>query len=88
MMVKLISKIKNRNKNKKINSKLSEYPCDVFLHNALRFLSQNKPEVAYAEICYAITKSGGDLTEAEKERFKMLRDRELRAFWNWERGDE
>lgn len=49
------------------------YPCSFFLHNALRFISQNKSEVAYEEICHAIKRSGGELTEEEKEHLKALK---------------
>ena len=64
-----LTKITNGKKNKSINSKLSNYPCINFLHNALRFLSENKTDVAYTEICHAIMKSGGNLTEKEKIEF-------------------
>lgn len=70
-------KLKERNRNKKINAKLKEYPCENYLHNALRFLSLDKPNVAYTEICFAICKSGGNLTEREKERFDMLAERQF-----------
>ena len=46
---------------------LNEYPCSDYLHNALHFLRQGKVDVAYDEICWAITKSGGELTEEESE---------------------
>ena len=45
---------------------LSRYPCSVYLHNALRFISEGKPQVAYDEICHAIIRSGGSLTEQEE----------------------
>ena len=67
--MKFLTKTTNGKKNKPINSKLSNYPCINFLHNALRFLSENKIDVAYTEICYAIMKSGGNLTEKEKIEF-------------------
>ncbi len=67
--MKILTKIKNNNKNKAANSKLSTYPCVNFLHNALRFICENKTDVAYTEICYAIMKSGADLTETEKTEF-------------------
>lgn len=62
-------KIFYKNKNKSINQKLSTYPCVNYLHNALRFILENKADVAYTEICYAIMKSGADLTETEKAEF-------------------
>ena len=51
----------------------SRYPCSVFLHNALRFISQNKSGVAYEEICHAIIRSGGELTEEEMRIFVQLK---------------
>ena len=62
-------RIFTKNKNKAINQKISTYPCVAFLHNALRLILENKTDVAYTEICYAIMKSGADLTETEKEEF-------------------
>ena len=62
-------KIFEKNKNKAINQKMSTYPCVNYLHNALRFVLENKTDVAYTEICYAIMKSGADLTETEKAEF-------------------
>lgn len=46
--------------------KLGNYPCSVYLHNALRFISEGKPQVAYDEICHAIIRSDGVLTEEER----------------------
>lgn len=51
----------------KINNELNSYPCSDYLHNALRFIEQGEADVAYDEICYAIIKSGGKLTEHEEE---------------------
>ena len=62
-------RIFTKNKNKAINQKISTYPCVAFLHNALRLILENKTDVAYTEICYAIMKSGADLIETEKEEF-------------------
>ena len=62
-------KIFAKNKNKVINQKISTYPCVAFLHNALRLILENKTDVAYTEICYAIMKSGAELTETEKAEF-------------------
>lgn len=50
-----------------LNRKLSSYPCDVYLHNALLFIVNGVPECAYEEICWAIMKSGGTLTAQEEE---------------------
>ena len=46
--------------------KLRNYPCSDYLHNALRFISEGKPQVAYDEICHAIIRSGGCLAEEEE----------------------
>lgn len=55
--------MKNKNKHKCLN----EYPCSDYLHNALRFLMDREIAVAYEEICWAILKSGGLLTEKEND---------------------
>ena len=47
-------------------------PCSDYLHNALRFIEQGNADVAYDEICYAIIKSGGKLTESEEEYRKKV----------------
>ena len=60
----------SKNKNKAINQKLSTYPCVTYLHNALSFILENETDVAYTEICYAIMKSGAELTETEMAEFK------------------
>ena len=62
-------KIFEKNKNKAINQKLSTYPCVNYLHNALRFILENKTDVAYIEICCAIMESGAELSETEKAEF-------------------
>lgn len=56
----------------KINNELNSYPCSDYLHNALRFIEQGEADVAYDEICYAIIKSGGKLTESEEEYRKKV----------------
>ena len=63
-------KIFAKNKNNAINKKISTHPCVDFLHNSLRFILENKTDVAYTEICYAIMKSGSELTETEKAEFE------------------
>lgn len=55
---------------------LRRYPCDVFLHNALMFLKERKVEIAYDEICYAIIKSGGELTTEEQAYREIFREKE------------
>ena len=58
------------NKDKVFN----DYPCSDYLHNALHFISQGKIDAAYDEICHAIIRSGGKLTEEEQEfRNPMIR---------------
>ena len=52
--------------------KLREYPCDVYLKNALSFISQGDNNDAYAEICWAILKSGGEWTDEQRKTFKRL----------------
>lgn len=51
----------------------SQYPCSVFLHNALRFISEGKSDIAYEEICWALKRSGGELLEEEKKKFEELK---------------
>ena len=52
----MIKFLQFKNKNDKV---FSEYPCSVYLHNALRFITDKQPDIAYEEICYALLKSGG-----------------------------
>ena len=49
------------------NRLLNDYPCSDYLHNALRFLREGNVDAAYDEICHAIIRSGGKLTEEEQE---------------------
>lgn len=60
-------------KQKQNDNVFSQYPCSVFLHNALRFITEGKPEVAYEEICWALVRSGAELSKEEKTRFEELR---------------
>ena len=57
-------------KDLKIRNRLNDYPCSDLLHNALRFIRKGSPNVAYGEICCAIIRSGGELTEEEREYLK------------------
>ena len=66
-MDKIINKILKRKDNK-----LKQYPCDVYLQNALRFITEKKYDTAYSEICWAIIKSGGKLTEEQEKIFKNI----------------
>ena len=63
-MGEIINKILKR-KNKKLN----QYPCNVYLQNALQFLEYGESAKAYMEICWAIIKSGGKLTKDQEEIF-------------------
>ena len=64
-------------KKKKCNKKLlRKYPCDTYLKNALHFIEISKPDIAYTEICWAIVKSGGELSDSEFKKFFELRDKE------------
>ena len=75
-MKEFIEKLKKRSENQKINAELKSYPCSDYLHNALRFISNGQPEVAYDEICCAIIRSGGSLTESEEKNRKDLKGTE------------
>ncbi len=66
-MGKIINKIFKRKDNK-----LNQYPCDAYLCNALQFIKDGKYYTAYSEICYAIIKSGGKLTEEQEKIFKNI----------------
>ena len=65
---------------KKKDKIYSEYPCSVFLHNALRFITEGKPYIAYEEICWALLRAGGELSNQEKELFEKIKA--SREFWN------
>ena len=56
----------------KRKNKLAEYPCEDYLHNALRFLANGNTDSAYTEICYAMMKAGAELREEEKRKFDQL----------------
>ena len=62
-----------RIKNKCATKLLNQYPCDIYLKNALHFISIEQPSDAYEEICYAIIRSGGELSDEERRTFEMLR---------------
>ena len=47
-------------------------PCVDYLHNALRFIKDNKLNQAYEEICFAILKSNGILTKEEQGNFENI----------------
>ena len=54
-------------KKDKKDSSFGRYPCNVYLHNALRFIEHGKYSAAYSEICYALQKASDVLSEHEKE---------------------
>lgn len=56
-------------KNKKCASAYGNYPCNAYLHNALRFIEQGEYDTAYSEICWALSKAGDELTLREKSRW-------------------
>lgn len=66
-MGKIINKIFKR-KDKKLN----QYPCNVYLQNALRYIMNKEYDTAYLEICWAIIKSGGKLTKEQEIIFKDI----------------
>lgn len=61
----MIKMLMRKIENEKTNKLLNDYPCSDYLHDALRFLREGNVDAAYDEICWAITKSGGELTEEE-----------------------
>lgn len=66
-MWKIINEIFKRKENK-----LNQYPCNVYLQNALRFITEEKYDTAYTEICWAIIKSDGKLTKEQEKIFKKI----------------
>lgn len=60
-------------KNRKISSRLSEYPACDHLNVAIRLLLSEtaEKETAIEEICYAISKSGGYFYDDIKEELKQ-----------------
>ncbi len=61
---------------KKKNARFGRYPSCDMANNALRFLLQNKPEIAFEEIAHAIVKAGGyfheDIADAVKKRMDWI----------------
>ena len=65
-----------RKKEKRCNRKLlGQYPCDIYLKNALRDIDEGCPDSAYSEICWAILKSGGELDEYQRRKFEEVQKR-------------
>ena len=63
------------NRTKQKDKIFSEYPCKYYLHNALKFISDNRPDVAYEEICHALLRSGDKLTVEEEELLNKIREK-------------
>ena len=55
---------------KEKNARFGRYPSCDLCNNALRFLLENKPDVAFGEIVLAITKAGGYFHKDLEERIK------------------
>lgn len=74
----ILSKHKIHKRIRKIDSqRLIAYPADYFIHNSLRFIYDNNMNDAYEEVCFAILKSGGELSDEEESYFnKIRRERE------------
>jgi hypothetical protein len=65
-----------KKKNKCKEELLNSYPCDHYLSNALYFIERGATNIAYTEVCCAILKSGGELTDAQLKRYRELKRRE------------
>ena len=61
----MLNMFKKDKKNEKFNRAIAQYPCYDYLKNALRFLRQGQSDVAYSEICCAIKRAGGELSEED-----------------------
>lgn len=49
----------------------------IYLHDALRLISEEKYDAAYEAICWAIIKSNGKLKDKETNKFdKLLKERD------------
>lgn len=56
---------------------LNKYPCNIYLRNALKAIKEKEYDFAYSEICWAIIKSGGKLTEEQEKHLKELQKMEV-----------
>ena len=63
---------------KRKDNKLNQYPCNVYLQNALRYIVNKEYGTAYTEICWAIIKSGGKLTKEQEIIFKYINKEEIK----------
>jgi len=71
---------------KKREKAYGEYPCDMFLNNAIRFICEEKYDAAISEICWCISKANGRFYDEVK---KMIVDRNIeRLSWveDYDRG--
>jgi hypothetical protein len=59
-------------KKKQKDKVYSQYPCSVYLHNALRFIREGKPEAAYEEICWSLTRASAILYQSEYNFWKKI----------------
>ena len=73
-------KFKKRYKECHANSNFRSYPCIDFLRNALHWIEEGEPDVAYTEICFAIMKAGLSLDEHESAVFYQKRNEEMNKF--------
>ena len=68
---------------KENNAIFSDYPCSYFLHNALRFLKEDRPDIAYTEICYALLHAGDKLSDDEKNTFEYIKNKAEEDYHVW-----
>lgn len=71
----MLRKLVKRYKQKQKDAIFSDYPCADYLHNALRFIQNGKPDVAYTEICHALLRSGDKLSSEEEATFKQIQEK-------------
>lgn len=55
---------------KKKDNKLNQ--CNIYLQNALQFITKKQYDVAYIEICYAIMENDGKLTKEQDEKLTRI----------------
>ena len=71
----LLIKFKKSVDKLKRNKKFSQYPCEDYLHHALKYLQDGANCGAYTEICWALIKSGAELKEEERKIFEKYKER-------------
>ena len=59
---------------KKKEKTYGEFPCDVYLNNAIRFICEGKYDNAISEICYCISKADGIFYDNVK---KMIAEKNI-----------